>query len=104
MNRICCVLLTMLPLSAWAYPIEVEKHVQGVEIDYTSHDTFYDTGAITVNNYGSVPAKCSVVFQNGPEAPKTRRVTVAAKKSVDVSAKFNRSIIKLRIKLSCEPE
>ncbi|EPJ89802.1 hypothetical protein CFII64_01746 [Pseudomonas sp. CFII64] len=104
MNRICCVLLAMLPLSAWAYPIEVEKYYQGVDIDYTSHDTFYDTGAITVNNYGSVPAKCRVVFQNGPEAPKTRRVTVAAKKSVDVSAKFNRSIIKLRIKLSCEPE
>lgn len=104
MNKICCVVLAMLPLSAWAYPIEVEKHYEGVQIDYTSHDTFYDTGAITVNNYGDVPAKCSVAFQNGPEAPKIRRIAVAAKNSVDVSAKFNRSIIKLRIKLDCEPQ
>ncbi|GFM51139.1 3-phosphoglycerate kinase [Pseudomonas capsici] len=103
MNRLCCVLLAMLPLSAFAYPIEVEKHYQGVQIDYNSHDTYHDTGSITVNNYGSVDAKCSVVFRNGPEAPRTRRVQVAAGKSVDVSSKFNRSIIKLRITLNCEP-
>lgn len=104
MNRICCVLLALLPLSAWAYPIEVEKHVKGVEIDYTSHDTFYDTGSVTLNNYGSVDAQCSLVFRNGPESPRNRRVVVAAKSSTDVSAKFNRSIIKLRIEVSCEPK
>ncbi len=104
MNRFCCVWLALLPLAAWAYPIEVEKHYEGVEVDYTSHDTFYDTGSITVNNYGTVDAKSSVVFRNGPEAPRTRRITVAAKKSVDVAAKFNRSIIKLRISLSCKPD
>ncbi|RMP29973.1 hypothetical protein ALQ24_02737, partial [Pseudomonas syringae pv. antirrhini] len=63
----------------------------------------HDTGAITVNNYGDVDAKCSIVFTNGPEAPRTRRVQVGAGKSVDVSSKFNRSIIKLRIKLTCQP-
>ncbi len=104
MNRICCVLLALLPLTAWAYPIEVEKSYEGVQVDYTAHDTFYDTGSITVNNYGDVDAKCSVVFRNGPEAPRTRRITVAAKKSTDVTAKFNRSIIKLRISLTCKAE
>ena len=34
MNRLCCVLLAMLPLSAFAYPIEVEKKYEGVQIDY----------------------------------------------------------------------
>ena len=102
MNRICCVLLTLLPMTAWAYPIEVEKHYEGVQIDYTSHDTFYDTGSITVNNYGDVEAKCSVIFRNGPEAPRTRRITVGARSSQDVTAKFNRSIIKLRISLTCK--
>jgi hypothetical protein len=103
MNRICCALLALLPLTTWAYPIEVDKHYEGVEVDYTAHDTFYDTGAITLNNYGSVDARCSVIFRNGPESPRTRRINVAAKQSVDVSAKFNRSIIKLRISLSCKP-
>ena len=104
MNRFWCVLLTMLPLSAFAYPIEVEKHLDGVQIDYNSHDTAYDIGNITVNNYGEVPAKCAVVFYNGPEAPRTRRVQIAPKSSANVTAKFNREIIRLRIKLSCEPQ
>jgi len=104
MKRICCVLLALMPLTAFAYPIDVEKNYTGVQIDYTSHDTDYDIGSITLNNYGSVDAQCSVVFRNGPEAPRTRRVTVAAKQSADVSAKFSRSIIKLRIQLTCSPK
>jgi len=103
MKKFCCVLLAMLPLSAFAYPIDVEKDLKGVQIDYNSHDTAYDIGNITVNNYGDVPAKCSVVFRNGPEAPRTRRVQVAPKSSTEVTAKFNREIVKLRIKLSCDP-
>ncbi|CAM3325109.1 3-phosphoglycerate kinase [Pseudomonas floridensis] len=103
MNRVCYGLLAMLPLTAFAYPIDVEKQYQGVKIDYVTHDVYHDIGSISVNNYGDVDAKCSVVFANGPEAPRTRRVQVAAGKSVEVSAKFNRSIIKLRIKLDCQP-
>jgi len=104
MKKFCCALLAMLPLSAFAYPIDVDKDINGVQIDYTSHDTTYDIGNITLNNYGSVPAKCSVIFRNGPEAPRTRRVQLDPKSSVDVSAKFNREIIKLYIKLKCEPQ
>ncbi|MCI3946703.1 3-phosphoglycerate kinase [Pseudomonas syringae] len=103
MNRLYCLLLVILPVTAFAYPIEVEKQYQGVKIDYVTHDVYHDTGAITVNNYGDVDAKCSVVFINGPEAPRTRRVQVGAGKSVDVSSSFNRSIIKLRLKLTCQP-
>ncbi|WP_024643663.1 hypothetical protein [Pseudomonas syringae] len=103
MNRLCCVLLAMFPVAAFAYPIEVEKQYQAVKIDYVTHDVYHDTGSITVNNYGDVDAKCAVVFINGPEAPRTRRVQVGAGKSVDVSSSFKRSIIKLRIKLTCQP-
>jgi len=104
MKRFCCVLLAMLPLSAFAYPIDVEKHINGVEIDYNSHDTAYDMGSITVNNFGDVPAKCSAVFSNGPEAPRTRRVQIAPKSSANVSVKFSREIVRLRIKLTCDPQ
>ena len=101
MKKFCCVLLAMLPVSAFAYPIEVEKHLTGVSVDYTSYDTDYNLGSINLNNYGDTAADCTVVFINGPESPRTRRVQIPAKSSVDSSAKFTRSIIKLRIKLTC---
>ena len=104
MKKVCCVLLTMLPLSAFAYPIDVEKHINGVQIDYTSHDTADDIGTITVNNYGDVPAKCTAVFSNGPEAPRTRHAQIAPKSSANLTVKFSREIVKLRVKLSCEPQ
>ncbi len=104
MKKCCAVLLLLLPLSALAYPIEVEKQLDGVKLDYTAYDTHYDMGAISLNNYGQVAAQCKVTFRNGPEAPRVRRVQVPAGKRVDVNAKFNRQIIKLRIALSCNAE
>ncbi|WP_166359826.1 3-phosphoglycerate kinase [Pseudomonas akapageensis] len=103
MNKCCVVLLALLPMAAFAYPIDVEKSLDGVKIDYTTYDTYGDMGSITVNNYGDVAAQCKVVFANGPEAPRTRRVQIPAKQSKDVTAKFNRGIIKLRINLDCKP-
>lgn len=103
MKKCCVVLLALLPMTAFAYSIDVEKQVDGVKIDYTTYDTDYDMGSITVNNYGDVAAQCKVVFINGPESPRTRRVAIPARQSKDVTAKFNRSIIKLRIKLDCKP-
>lgn len=104
MKKCCAALLALLPLTALAYPIDVEKELEGVKLDYTTYDTDYDMGAITLNNYGEVAAQCKVTFRNGPEAPRVRRVQVRAKQSVDVNAKFNRKIIKLRIALSCKPQ
>ncbi|WP_397451760.1 3-phosphoglycerate kinase [Pseudomonas sp. NA-150] len=102
MKKFCCVLLALLPVTAFAYPIDVEKHLNGVSVDYNTHDTDYDIGSITVNNYGNTPAECTVLFVNGPENPRTRRIQVPAGRSVDASAKFTRSIIKLRITLTCQ--
>ncbi|MDD2051378.1 3-phosphoglycerate kinase [Pseudomonas putida] len=102
MKKITCALLALLPLTAFAYPIAVEKELNGLSIDYTTFATDYDIGAITLNNYGNVAADCTVVFRNGPESPRTRRIVVGAKQSSDLSAKFNRKIIKLRIGLTCK--
>lgn len=102
MRKFCCVLLALLPLSAWAYPIEVEKQLNGQSIDYTAYDTDEDIGSIQLNNYGKSDALCSVVFRNGPEAPRTRKVEVAAGQGKNVTAKFNRKIIKLRLDLTCQ--
>jgi len=101
MRKICCVLLAMLPLMAFAYPIEVEKQLNGLSIDYTTFDTDTDIGSIQVNNYGKTDALCTVVFRNGPEAPRTRKLDLPAGKSKNASAKFTRSIIRLSLGLTC---
>jgi hypothetical protein len=101
MKKICCVLLALLPLTAFAYPIDVEKDLKGLKIDYNAYDTDKDIGSIQVNNYGDVDALCKVVFNNGPEAPRTRNIEVPAGKHKNATAKFTRTIIKLRVNLSC---
>jgi hypothetical protein len=34
MKKFCCVVLALLPLTAFAYPIDVEKDLNGMKIDY----------------------------------------------------------------------
>ena len=104
MKKLCCVVLAMLPLTAFAYPVDVQKQLNGLSIDYNAYDTDNDIASIQVNNYGDTDATCKVVFSNGPEAPRTRNIEVAAGKHKNATAKFTRSIIKLRIKLTCTPK
>jgi hypothetical protein len=103
MIRCCAVVLALLPAVAVAYPIDVEKTLNDTDILVTAHDTDYDLGAVTLQNYGTQAAQCNVRFRNGPEPVRTRKVTVAAGKSADVSVNFKRSIIKLRVQVHCEP-
>ena len=104
MKKFCCVVLALLPLTAFAYPIDVQKNLNGLKIDYETFDTDNDIGSIRVANYGDVDATCKVVFNNGPEAPRTRTIDVPAGKHKNATAKFSREIIKLRIKLTCTPK
>ncbi len=104
MRKLCCVLLALLPMSAFAYPIDVTKKIEGVSVDYTASDVDGDISSIQLNNYGARDAVCSVIFTNGPEAPRRRMVTVPAGKSTNTTAKFNRAIIKMRIALDCAPK
>ncbi|MBX9404321.1 3-phosphoglycerate kinase [Pseudomonas baetica] len=104
MKKFCCVVLALLPLTAFAYPIDVQKNLNGMKIDYQSFATDNDIGSIQVANYGDVDASCKVVFRNGPEAPRTRNIEVVAGKHKNATAKFTRTIIKLRIDLTCTPK
>ncbi|OPA99672.1 3-phosphoglycerate kinase [Pseudomonas fluorescens] len=104
MRKLCCVLLALLPMSAFAYPIDVTKKIEGVQVDYSASDVDGDISSIRLNNYGTVDAVCSVTFTNGPESPRTRKVTVEAGKSTNTTVKFTRAIIKMRIALACAPK
>lgn len=103
MKKLCCVVLAMLPLTSFAYPIDVNKQLNGLKVDYNAYDTDADIGSIQVNNYGDTDASCKVVFRNGPEAPRTRMIEVPAGKHKNATAKFTRTIIRLRIDLTCTP-
>lgn len=103
MIRCCAVVLALLPGVCLAYPIEVLKQLGDTDILVTAHDTAPDLGAVTLHNYGTQAAQCSVRFRNGPEPARTRRVNVAAGKTADVSASFQRSVVKLRVEVRCEP-
>ena len=37
MKKICSLLLAMLPMTAFAYPIDVQKELNGLKIDYTTY-------------------------------------------------------------------
>ncbi len=69
MRKLCCVVLALLPLSAFAYPIDVTKKINGVSVDYTASDVDGDIGSIQLNNYGTRDALCSVTSPTARNHP-----------------------------------
>lgn len=102
MKKCCAALLAMLPFAAVAYPVEVEKQLNGAEITVTAYGTDQSMGSVNLSNYGEANAQCTVVFRNGPEPARIRKVSIAAGRASDVSARFNRGIIKLRVAVTCK--
>ncbi|MEX6504198.1 3-phosphoglycerate kinase [Pseudomonas zhanjiangensis] len=101
MKKLCCALIALLPLGAFAYPIELEKQLNGAEVSASTQEVDHNIGAIQLYNYGQSGAQCTAVFRNGPEAPRTRKAALQAGQSATLSIKFARSIIKLRVQLTC---
>lgn len=103
MKKLCCAVFALLPVLAVAYPIEVEKQYNGAEIVYDTTDIADNLAAINIQNIGGTTAECKVVFVNGPETPKVRKALIESGKSAYLTATFQRSVIRLRIKLTCKP-
>jgi hypothetical protein len=101
MKKICCALIALLPLVAVAYPFEVEKQFNGAEVSVTTQEIDHNMGAVLLYNYGQTEVECSGVFRNGPELPRTRKVVLSPGQSSNLTIKFARSIIKLRVQLTC---
>lgn len=101
MKKLCCLLFALLPLGAHAYPIELDKQLNGAEVSATTQEIDHDMAALLLYNYGQSEAECTAVFRNGPEAPRTRRALLAPGASNNMTMKFSRSVIRLRVRLSC---
>ena len=104
MKNCCLVLLALLPLTAAAYPSELEKQMNGAEVSATVQQIDSNIGGLTLYNYGLTDAKCNAQFRNGPEAPRTRSAELKAGESVTQTVKFARNIIRLRVNVTCQPK
>ncbi|MCQ4314279.1 3-phosphoglycerate kinase [Pseudomonas stutzeri] len=98
--------LAIIPLSALAvsYPVELEQELNGAEVLATTETIDRDMAGLLLQNFGERPVECTAVFRNGPEVPRTRRTTLASGERKPLTAKFKRDVIRLRVKLTCEPE
>lgn len=103
MKKICCAVLALLPLTALAYPIEVQKSLNGAELDVETQDIGDQMGAIILRNVGQQSVTCTALFVNGPETPHVRKASIAPGKEANLTSSFSRAVIKLRIKLTCNP-
>ncbi|ARU89269.1 3-phosphoglycerate kinase [Pseudomonas sp. M30-35] len=103
MKKLFCAVFTLLPLYVFAYPVEAEKQLNGAEISVTPMDIDDTLGAVGLYNYGQADAECKVIFRNGPEAPRTRKAVLKAGDDINLSVRFSRKIIKLRMQVDCKP-
>ena len=82
MKNITMALLLALPAVAFAFQFEVEKQLNG----------------------GTRAAVCKVRFRNGPEAPRTRKARVASGETAHLTARFNSTVIKMRVMVECKQD
>ena len=85
-------------------PFEVEKQLNGAEVAVATLDLGNNMASVSLSNYGARAAVCKVRFRNGPEAPRTRRASVAAGETAHVTARFNNTVIKMRVQVECKQD
>ena len=92
-----------LPLSAWAFPIDVELQPESAPIAVGTTD-LANMAAVMLTNQGAEQLQCLVRFTNGPERPAPRRVMLPADKQVTVTQFFRRHINRVRVLVDCAPQ
>ena len=104
MKKILTILLLALPGAVLAFPFEVEKQLNGAEVAVATLDLGNNMASVSLSNYGARAAVCKVRFRNGPEAPRTRRASAAAGETAHVTARFNNTVIKMRVQVECKQD
>ncbi len=104
MRKIIIIAALLCPIAAFAFPIEVEKQLNGAEIDIESMDLGNNTAAVSLQNYGQRAAVCKARFRNGPESPRTRKARIVAGETAHLTASFSTTIIKMRVSVECKPK
>jgi len=103
MKKAIMLLALLFPLVAQAFPFEVEKQLNGAEIDVQTLDLGNNMAAVTLQNYGQRAAVCKVRFRNGPEVPRTRKARLDAGETAHLTANFKSTVIRMRVRVECQP-
>lgn len=103
MKKIIIIVAVLCPMAAFAFPFEVEKNLNGAEVDVETMDLGNNTAAVSLKNYGQSAAVCKARFRNGPESPRTRKAHIAAGETAHLTARFSTTVIKMRVSVECKP-
>lgn len=97
------ILLCGASLQAGAFPFEVNEDVREVQVAVDTSDLGDNTGAVFLENYGKLDARCKVRFRSGPSIPVVRSSRVLAGQKVQLTAGFNHEVIRMRVDVLCQP-
>lgn len=102
MRKTITMLLLLLPGVAFAFPFEVERQLNGAEIDIQTMDLGNNMAAVSLQNYGQRDAVCKVRFRSGPEVPRTRKAQLKPGETAHLTAKFSSTVIRMRVRVACK--
>lgn len=97
------LLASFLPATAFAFTIDLNVENEGVDVEGTT-GYISNVATITLENRSDRPARCEVYFENGPERPPRKRLTVEAGERATVTQAFEREINRVRSRVACQPE
>ncbi|HZJ93378.1 MAG TPA: 3-phosphoglycerate kinase [Thiopseudomonas sp.] len=102
MRKYITILPLLLPLTALAFPFEVDEQLNGAQIAVDTQDLGDNTASVSLTNYGQQAAVCTVRFRNGPESPRTRKARIDAGETTHLTARMHTQVIKMRVKVKCK--
>lgn len=102
MRKTIALPLLLLSSVALAFPFEVERQLNGAEIDIQTMDLGNNMAAVSLQNYGARSAVCKVRFRNGPEVPRTRKAQLKPAETAHLTAKFRSTVIRMRVRVECK--
>lgn len=97
------ILASVCPLTAWAFPIDVDVESEGVSI-VASSAYLSNIATVTLLNEGTGNALCTATFVNGPERPSPSRVRLNPGEQTVMTQSFVRHITRVRVNVICNPD
>jgi hypothetical protein len=101
--RFTLALAALMPALAAAFPIDLQMKSKGLDVDHRTSQMELTT-VIQLTNHESQAVRCAVQFRNGPEIAQTRRVTIPAQKSSTVQYTARRTVVRMRVTVTCTEE
>ena len=86
--------------AAWGYPVEMLVSSKGLDVE-AHHVLLHDATVVRLTNHEPDAVRCDLVFRNGPELPRRRKVTLDPGGERSVRFRPDREVIKLEVDVRC---